>query len=228
MVSASTPAGSASENPAHGSDTMSWTELLWLAGVLALGQFSPGPDLLLVTHTALHRGRRDALRLALGIGCGLMAHATVAVSGMSVVFLRLPALGIVLRWLAAGYLLWLAGGLVAARLRGRRGVVEDAAPRWGGGGPPFVRGLMCNLLNPKAALFFAAVCTPFLGDPPVMERALAVWLMIVGLGTGLWCMWVLALQWPPLRHGYFRAAAWIDAAFAILLAALALGFFFGS
>ena len=172
--------------------------------MLALGQLSPGPDLLLVTHTALHRGWRDGLRLALGIGCGLMAHATVAVSGMSVVFLRLPALGTALR-----------------------GEAEDATPRWDGGGPPFVRGLLCNLLNPKAALFFAAVGTPFLGDPPVMERAVAVWLMIVGLGTGLWCLWVVALQWPPLRGLYFRAVAWIDAAFAILLAALAAGLAIG-
>ena len=203
---------------------MTWSEMLWLAGVLALGQFSPGPDLLLVTHTALHRGRRDGLRLALGIGCGLMAHAAVAVSGMSVVFLRLPAFGTALRWLAAGYLLWLAGGLLAARLRG--GVVEEK-PRRSGGGPPFVRGLLCNLLNPKAALFFAAVCTPFLGDPPVMERAVAVWLMIVGLGTGLWCLWVVALQWPPLRGLYFRSVAWIDAAFAVLLGALAVGLLIG-
>jgi threonine/homoserine/homoserine lactone efflux protein len=206
---------------------MTWSEMLWLAGVLVLGQFSPGPDLLLVTHTALHRGRRDGLRLALGIGCGLMAHAAVAVSGMSVVFLRLPAFGAALRWLAAGYLLWLAYGLLAARLRGRRDEAADATPRWGGGGPPFVRGLLCNLLNPKAALFFAAVCTPFLGDPPAMERAVAVWLMIVGLGTGLWCLWVLALQWPPLRGLYFRAVVWIDVAFAILLGALAVGLLIG-
>lgn len=202
---------------------MSWAELLWLAGVLALGQFSPGPDLLLVTHTALHRGRRDGLRLALGIGCGLMAHAAVAVSGISIVFLRLPAFGTVLRWLAAGYLLWLAAGLLAARLRGGHGVAAEATPRWSGGGPLFVRGLFCNLLNPKAALFFAAVCTPFIGGPPAMVRAVAVWLMIVGLGTALWCAWVVALQWPPLRGLYFRAVAWIDAAFAILLVALAAG-----
>jgi threonine/homoserine/homoserine lactone efflux protein len=203
---------------------MTWSEMLWLAGVLVLGQFSPGPDLLLVTHTALHRGRRDGLRLALGIGCGLMAHAAVAVSGMSVVFLRLPALGSALRWLAAGYLLWLAGGLLIARFRG--GAVEEK-PRQSVGGPPFVRGLLCNLLNPKAALFFAAVCTPFLGDPPALDRAVTVWLMIVGLGTGLWCLWVLALQWPPLRGLYFRAVAWIDAAFAILLGALAVALLIG-
>jgi threonine efflux protein len=198
--------------------------MLWLAGVLVLGQFSPGPDLLLVTHTALHRGRRDGLRLAMGIGCGLMAHAAVAVSGMSVVFLRLPALGTVLRWLAAAYLLWLAGGLLAARLRAS--AVEEK-PRPSVGGPPFVRGLLSNLLNPKAALFFAAVCTPFIGDPPAMDRAATVWLMIVGLGTGLWCLWVLALQWPPLRGLYFRAVEWIDVAFFILLGALAVGLLIG-
>ena len=206
---------------------MSWSEMLVLAGVLALGQFSPGPDLLLVTHTALHCGRRDGLRLALGIGCGLMAHAAVAVSGISVLFLRLSAFGTALRWLAAGYLLWLAAGLLAARLRGGHGAAAENTPRWSGGGPPFVRGLLCNLLNPKVALFLAAVCTPFIGDPPAAERAVAVWLMIVGLGTALWCLWVVALQWPPLRGLYCRAVAWVDAAFAILLGALAVGLIIG-
>ena len=56
---------------------------------------------------------------------------------------------------------------------------------------------------------------------------MAVWCMIVGLGTGLWCAWVVALQWPPWRGLYFRAAAWIDMAFAVLLGALAAGLIIG-
>jgi len=201
---------------------MTGTGLWVFAGVLVLGQFSPGPDMLLVTRTALRHGTRDGLWLAFGIGCGLMVHATVAVTGMAVVFHQLPALRVALQWLAAAYLLWIARGLLVERFGNRRkhDSGNDAAPAHAHS--PYVRGLLCNLLNVKAALFFAAVCTPFLGTEPTIDRALVIWLMIVGLGMGLWCLWVLLLQWPPVRRAYLGAAAWIDGFFALFLALLAV------
>ncbi len=51
-------------------------ELLAFAGVMALGQFSPGPDMILLTRTALRSGARAGVEMALGIACGLAVHAT--------------------------------------------------------------------------------------------------------------------------------------------------------
>ncbi|MES2440839.1 MAG: LysE family translocator [Verrucomicrobiota bacterium] len=197
-------------------------ELLAFAGIMALGQFSPGPDMILLTRTALKSGAWAGVEMALGIACGLAVHATVAVGGLALAFDRLPMLRRVMGWMAAGYLLWLAYRIFtevfAGRYSGGKGEADMSIPTH----RPFLRGLLCNLLNPKAAIILAALSAPFLrGDRPDWWP-LAVWGIIVGQGGVLWSMWAGLLQWPPLRKGYGRSSRWIDGAFAIVLAALAV------
>ena len=198
-------------------------ELAAFAGVMALGQFSPGPDMVLLTRTALREGRAAGVEMACGIACGLVVHSAIAVAGLAVAFQKVPWVGGSLRWLAAVYLSWLAWGLLRQAWREWRdgrpvvaGEVVVSRRR------PFLRGLLCNLLNPKAALFLAAVCAPFLaaGHPAWWPWALLG--IVVVQGGGLWSLWAVLLQWPPLRSRYERAAKWIDAGFGLALGVLVL------
>jgi threonine efflux protein len=205
---------------------MTSTAELWIfAGVMVLGQFSPGPDMILLTRTALSKGPREGVLMAAGISCGLSVHATVAVAGMAVAFQRFPMLRTGLQWVAAAYLTWLACGLLRERFVAWYGGGIVATPREDGRSS-FVKGLLCNLLNPKAALFLAAVCAPFLAGVRPAWWPYAVWSIVVGLGLTLWSLWVVLLQSRPIRDGYRRAAAWIDVCFALLLLALAVRLMF--
>ncbi|NIP95293.1 MAG: LysE family transporter, partial [Akkermansiaceae bacterium] len=76
----------------------------------------------------------------------------------------------------------------------------------------FQRGLLCNLLNPKAFLFFVGIVAPFLAGPRPAWWPLALWGVIVGQGLLLWGLYVWFLQFPPFQRGYLRAARWIDGA----------------
>ncbi len=197
-------------------------DLLAFAGVMALGQFSPGPDMILLTRTALKSGARTGVEMALGIACGLTVHATLAVGGLALAFERMPVLRELLRWLAAAYLLWLACRMlqeifVAWYSGALRDSAEVASAR-----SPFLRGLFCNLLNPKAAIFLAAVCAPFLRGGRPEWWPFAIWGIVVAQAAILWSLWACLLQWTPLRSRYQKAARWIDAAFAIVLTALAI------
>ncbi len=197
-------------------------ELLAFAGVMALGQFSPGPDMILLTRTALKSGPRAGVETALGIACGLTVHATLAVGGLALAFERLPVLKEALRWAAAAYLGWLAYRML-----------REAVVVWRSGGiaetrlptslrHPFLRGLFCNLLNPKAALFLAAVSAPFLRGERPGWWPLAIWGIVVGQAGILWSVWACLLQWSPLRSRYEQTASWIDAAFGMVLGGLAI------
>jgi threonine/homoserine/homoserine lactone efflux protein len=182
--------------------------------------------MVLLTRTALREGRGAGLRMAWGITCGLMVHSTIAVAGVAAAFHRFPVLRQVLQWVAAIYLLWLATGLLRAAL-GRHPMTADGeSVRNASTQSPFQRGFLCNLLNPKVALFLAAVCAPFLAGTHSPTRPVALWAIVVGLGIGLWSLWVVLLQWKPLRDFNERAARWIDGSFGIALAALALSLIF--
>lgn len=202
-------------------------DLAMFAGIMVVGQFSPGPDMVLLTRTALRNGSAAGLRTAAGIACGLTVHATVAVAGLATAYEQLPMLRWILQWAAALYLLWLAKAMLmesfVAWYSGAIFEIEVVESRR----PPFVRGLLCNLLNPKVALFLAAVCAPFLaGDRPEWWPY-AIWSVIVGFGIGLWSLWAALLQWQPLRSRYQNSAGLIDGIFGLMLVGLAVRLMFG-
>lgn len=196
-------------------------DLLAFAGIMALGQFSPGPDMLLLTRTALADGAKAGVKTALGIATGLAIHAALAVLGLAWLLEKFPLLGQLMRWAAAGYLLWLAWKLLSACVKtfSANGRDEPSAPF---AGSYYRRGLWCNLLNPKVVVFLAAVTAPFLRGDHSSGRPLALWLIIFVQGGALWSLWAVVLQWRPLRDGYRKAQPLIDGAFGLVLLALAV------
>ena len=198
-------------------------ELAVFAGVMALGQFSPGPDMLLLTRMSLASGGRAGSWLAAGIASGLVLHAAVAMSGASLLLAGASLLARCLRAGAALYLGWIAVQLLRAAWRPLLAEVNGAAAVSDGAARFYWRrGFFCNVLNPKVALFFAAVAAPFLTPGHPRWWPLALGGVIVVEGFTLWIAWAWALQWPPLKRGYRSAARWIDAAFGLALLTLAL------
>ncbi len=197
-------------------------EWLVFIGVMALGQFSPGPDMLLLTRTALASGRAAGCATAVGIACGLACHAMIAVTGVAVILGHGGWLGTVLLWLAAAYLVWLAVPLIRHGLKKHTLAVAETGPA-GSLWACWKRGLFCNLLNPKVAVFLAGVTAPFLAIPePPTAWPVILWLTIVFEGLVLWCVWAFALQLPTLKKRYLQAAHWFDLAFGLALLVVAV------
>ena len=196
-------------------------ELLAFSGLMALGQFSPGPDMILITRTSLARGAGAGAWIAWGIATGLAVHTTVAIGGLAVAFETLPILHAILTWAAAAYLLWLASQMLKAHLN-KSDPTDSSQEIPAVSGHPYARGLICNLLNPKAVIFIAATCAPFLQGSRPVWWPVALWCLVVLQGGLLWTLWARLLQWHPLRSRYQRAVRWIDTVFAIALIGLAV------
>jgi len=195
-----------------------WTgEWLVFVGVMALGQFSPGPDMLLLTRTALASGRKAGSWTAIGIACGLACHSAIAVMGVATLLSKGGLLWLVLKWAAVIYLSYLAFQLIRSGLRsGALKISNTAVGINDGSFVSWKRGLLCNLLNPKVALFLAGVTAPFLS----INHAPSGWPFILGStivleGVVLWCLWVWVLQWSPFKSGYLKMAHWFDLVFGL-------------
>ncbi|MFK7911512.1 MAG: LysE family translocator [Akkermansiaceae bacterium] len=197
-------------------------EWLAFAGIMAIGQFSPGPDMVLLTRTSLASGRKSGCWTAVGIACGLAFHAAVAVTGIAVVLGRGGWIVHVLKWCAAAYLVWLASQFIHSGLKAKQLALEKAKVIDDSAFSSWKRGLLCNLLNPKVAVFLAGVTAPFLVVADVPDNwPMILWLTIVIEGLVLWCAWVFILQSPIIRERYLRAAHWFDLAFGLVLILLA-------
>jgi amino acid exporter len=122
-----------------------------------LSIMSPGPNVLAIMGTAMGVGRMSGLALALGVAGGSFAWAVFAATGLSALLAATATALIVIKVAGGLYLLWLSfKAFRAARSRHdlEVGTVTDQAT------PParyFLRGLMVQLTNPKAALAWIAI-----------------------------------------------------------------------
>lgn len=189
-------------------------ELLLFAGIMAVAQFSPGPDMILLTSTSLRHGGRAGAITACGIATGLAFHAILALAGGGYLFTRESVFLPYAKMAASLYLAYLAWQVYRS---------DPAASQSGAVSSQrhYLRGLFCNLLNPKAALVLTSICAPFLQNSTGIARPLALGSIIVGQGAALWILWAYLLQTKTLRHGYERSRWWINRCFSALLLLLA-------
>ena len=145
--------------------------LLIATGVLALLTVLPGPDMAVITRTALVGGRRAATRAAAGIVTGLLVWGSLAVLGLTALLTASPRAYLVVKVLAVLYLLVL--GVQAFRTRqpplaaGGPDVADpDVRASQPGARAPFLTGLTTDLLNPKIAVFYTAML-PTLAPPSI-------------------------------------------------------------
>ncbi|MFJ7047973.1 leucine efflux protein LeuE [Streptomyces sp. JV178] len=147
----------------------------YLAG-LVLIVLLPGPNSLYVLSVAARRGIRTGYRAAAGVWCGDAVLMTLSAAGVASLLQANAVLFGIVKYAGAGYLTWLAVGMLRAAWgmwRSRRQSVAEAA---GGevveGERPFRRAVVISLLNPKAILFFVAFFVQFV-DPAYAYPALS-------------------------------------------------------
>ena len=123
---------------------------------------TPGPNLLYLLSRTLAQGRSAGLVSLAGTASGFVVHIVAASLGLSAVFLAVPVVYDALRWIGAGYLLWLAFDAVRSGTNGGAGgifaprALPQAAPT-----KLFQMGLITSILNPKVALFYLALFPQF-------------------------------------------------------------------
>ncbi|MCZ4606144.1 leucine efflux protein LeuE [Streptomyces sp. Lzd4kr] len=146
----------------------------YLAG-LVLIVLLPGPNSLYVLSVAARRGVRSGYTAAAGVWCGDTVLMTLSAAGVASLLQANAVLFGIVKYAGAGYLTWLAIGMMrAARAmwRTRREKAVEEATDTVGHERPFRRAFVVSLLNPKAILFFVAFFVQFV-DPGYAYPALS-------------------------------------------------------
>lgn len=145
----------------------------YLAG-LVLIVLLPGPNSLYVLSVAARRGVRAGYTAAAGVWCGDAVLMTLSAAGVASLLQANAVLFGIVKYAGAGYLTWLAFGMLRAawgmwRTRGETSAVAEpgAADE-----RPYRRALVISLFNPKAILFFVAFFVQFV-DPGYAYPALS-------------------------------------------------------
>ena len=204
-----------------------WTSLVTILGVWLVTVVSPGPNFLATAYTATAQSRRLGLLVCLGIAVGTTIWATASLLGLGLLFRSTAWLYQVVKLAGGLYLIYLGARLlISAGWRGR-GPAVAVAPRLPALSPAraFRRGLIVDLGNPKAAVFFTslfAVTVP--PDAPLWFQALIV-VAVVAMAGGWYALVACLVSLRPVAAAFERAkravACVTGAAFVALGARLA-------
>lgn len=189
------------------------TLIPFLLAVLAM-ELTPGPNMAYLALVAARSGRRAGAAAVAGVTLGLTAYLLASVAGLAEAAQRWPWTYHVLRWAGVAYLLWLAyDAWREAPLRQLSGEADAL-------GRVFVRGMLANLLNPKAALLYVALLPAFIA-PGENQAVQALTLGAIHIGVSLVVHSAIVLFAGSARHLLARRGAWTSRIMALALAAVA-------
>ncbi|HED1543900.1 TPA: threonine export protein RhtC [Kluyvera cryocrescens] len=195
------------------------TLFLTVALVHIIALMSPGPDFFFVSQTAVSRSRKEAMMGVLGITCGVMVWAGVALLGLHLIIEKMAWLHTIIMVGGGLYLCWMGYQMLRGALKKEKSA-QGAEPQveLAQGGRSFMKGLLTNLANPKAIIYFGSVFSLFVGDSVGAGERWGIFVPII-VETLAWFTVVASLfALPTMRRGYQRAAKWIDGVAGTLFA----------
>lgn len=159
------------------------TELSIFVGALAVAYLVPGPDMILLLHTGASRGRAQALAAAVGLAAARAMHVALAGLGLAALLRAAPLAFEIVRLVGAAYLVWIGIGILRARSLLPEGE-GDPQERPHCYASAVRRGLLTNLLNPKALLFCSVLLPQFIRPELGSVAAQFVLLGTILVGVG--------------------------------------------
>jgi threonine/homoserine/homoserine lactone efflux protein len=173
---------------------------------------------------SLSGGVRVGLAAVAGVALGLAIYGLIAALGLTAIIEQSHLLYEALRWGGVAYLFWLAWDAWSSE---RETGSDPADSHDEALHPAFRRGLVTNLLNPKAGVFYVAVVPSFVTPDTqhVMAQTLLLSGIFVAIATGVHLAIVLlasrlhgVLADPAQRRTVRRVLALVLAAIAVWFA----------
>ncbi|WP_312191057.1 threonine export protein RhtC [Leclercia sp.] len=194
------------------------TLFLTVALVHIVALMSPGPDFFFVSQTAVSRSRKEAMMGVLGITLGVMVWAALALLGLNLILDKMAWLHSIIMVGGGLYLCWMGYQMLRGAFKKDDSGASEPKMELAASGRSFVKGLLTNLANPKAIIYFGSVFSLFVGEEVGAGARWGIFLLIV-LETFAWFTVVASLfALPSMRRGYQRLAKWIDGVAGALFA----------
>jgi threonine/homoserine/homoserine lactone efflux protein len=183
-------------------------------------ELTPGPNMAWLALTSATQGKRSGFAAVAGIATGLAILAVASAVGLAELAARSPFAFGLLRYAGVAYLLWLAWQTwVGEKELATKQIDATAMAAW------FRHGLLLNLLNPKAAVFFITVLPAYIvTNAPIVPQTSLLSASYVAIATTVHLVIVaLASQ----AHGWMTVGNRrhkVRRIFAVLLAIVAIWF----
>ena len=143
---------------------------------------SPGPDFFYIVKSSFEKGLRSSIVSSIGIGLGVFFQCIFAMIGLDFLYDKIPSLYLVIGTVGSCYLVYL--GLMGFSANDSKSIAYESNAEQFSFPKSFIGGLMVNLLNIKAFIFFAALFGGIILDTSVtFQLSISLYFF---LATALW------------------------------------------
>lgn len=186
--------------------------LIALAALVSIA--SPGPATLAIMGISMKHGRRYGLVLAFGILSGSLFWSTAAAFGLAAVMYANAWLFEMLRFVGAGYLIFLSyrslrSALIPVEAVDRELSIDTLRSAYS-------RGLLLHLTNPKAILFFASLYSLAVPDSSGFRELLSVIVFVGLISASVFFGYAVLFSSAVVSGWYVRSKRLFETAFAIV------------
>ena len=184
---------------------------------------SPGPDFFFVTRTAMSQSRSKAMLGVLGITGGIFVWSAVSILGLHILFETISWLQQFIAIAGGLYLLWMGIGLLKSLFKPQNNAQAFVGNTMADMRSPFLYGLLTNLANPKAVIYFGSIFSTFI-TPDVNDAMKLALFCFVVIESFLWFGFVaLVFSSNRPRQLYQKLGKWIDAIAGALFSIFGIG-----
>ncbi|HKX31477.1 MAG TPA: LysE family translocator [Blastocatellia bacterium] len=167
--------------------------------VFAMTEFllslTPGPAVLLVVSQGMRYGAVQSIGGTLGILTGNALYFALSAVGLGTLLMASASLFTAIKWVGAAYLIYVGIRMLLAREEPEQSTESSTLPARRSM-KLFTQGLITQLSNPKAVLFFTALLPQFISSGGDVTQQL-VWLGVVSIVVE--CPVLLAYGWLAER-----------------------------
>lgn len=142
---------------------------------------SPGPDLILISSYSSTRGFKSGLMISLGVFIAGVIQTLLVAFGLGQLMQSLPFLAYAVKIVGAVYLAWLGIKMLKNWYLEQQEPVKPKEVATISNSSLMIKGLLNNLLNPKALLFFSLFLPQFMtGTGSISAQILILGMLLSG------------------------------------------------
>lgn len=151
------------------------TELITVTILTVVIAITPGLDFMLVTRNSVFHSRKAGVYSSIGVGLSLWVHVAYSIAGLAAVISQSVLMFSVIKYLGAAYLIYIGWKTISSS--NKAGITisrpdnqpDDTMSRFAA----IKMGFLCNLLNPKAPIFFLSLFTQ------IISPETPLWLQVI-------------------------------------------------
>ncbi|SJL83418.1 LysE family translocator [Vibrio palustris] len=194
--------------------------LLSILAIHLMASISPGPDFVVVSQKTLFQGRKAGILCGSGVCIGLLFHMSYSLSGLATILAHSTLFSQGIGILGGSYLIYLGYKSIKNSFS-KKNIVNDTIYT-NSKSSAFLSGLIVNILNPKAAIYFISLFSIIIKPSMNIEQLILIVISIMAVQMAWYLTFIYLVTVPMFKEKFDNNVYLIDRILGSLMSIMGL------